>query len=84
MVFTRRRGCHLVEESGHRSQRSSFIMLADLRKEASGFVPAFADGCARSGSYGFPSGAWLFGSVQAIWTLIALRRWAPVRTEYPS
>jgi hypothetical protein len=40
-----------------------------------GYVLAFAAGCALSSSYGFLSGAWPFGTVEAIWTLIALRRW---------
>ncbi len=39
------------------------------------FVLAFALGCALSSSYGFLSGAWPFGAVEAIWTVIAVRRW---------
>ncbi len=39
------------------------------------FVLAFALGCALSSSYGFLSGAWPFGVVEGIWTLIALRRY---------
>jgi len=39
------------------------------------FVLAFAIGCALSSSYGFLSGAWPFGVVEAIWCLIALRRY---------
>jgi hypothetical protein len=39
------------------------------------FVLAFALGCALSSSYGFVSGAWPFGVVEGIWTLIALRRY---------
>jgi len=38
------------------------------------FVAAFALGCALSSVYGFASGAWPFGAVEAVWTLIALRR----------
>ena len=38
------------------------------------FVLAFAAGCALSSSYGFLSGAWPFGVVEAIWSVIALRR----------
>jgi hypothetical protein len=38
------------------------------------FVLAFACGCALASSYGFLSGAWPFGAVEAIWTLVALRR----------
>lgn len=39
------------------------------------FVAGFAVGCALSSSYGFLSGAWPFGVVEAIWALIALRRY---------
>ena len=39
------------------------------------FVAAFAAGCALSSVYGFLSGAWPFGAVEAIWSLIALRRY---------
>jgi hypothetical protein len=38
------------------------------------YVAAFALGCALSSSYGFLSGAWPFGVVEAIWTVLALRR----------
>ena len=38
------------------------------------FVLAFALGCALSSSYGFASGAWPFGVVEAVWCLIALDR----------
>lgn len=40
-----------------------------------GFVLAFALGCALSSSYGFLAGAWPFGVVEAVWTMIALRRY---------
>ena len=40
-----------------------------------GFVAAFALGCALSSAYGFASGAWPFGVIEALWTLIALRRY---------
>ena len=39
------------------------------------FVLAFAVGCALSSSYGFLSGAWPFGVVEGIWSVIALRRY---------
>ena len=38
------------------------------------FVAAFAVGCALSSAYGFASGAWPFGVVEAIWCVIAIRR----------
>ena len=43
------------------------------------FILAFAVGCALSSSYGFLSGAWPFGVVEAIWSIIAVRRYLSVR-----
>jgi hypothetical protein len=42
------------------------------------FVLAFALGCALSSTYGFLSGAWPFGAVEGIWTLMALRRYLTI------
>ena len=53
----------------------TFMMgMYALEGRGRGFVLAFALGCALSSSYGFLSGAWPFGVVEAIWTLIAIRR----------
>jgi len=38
------------------------------------FVILFALGCVLSSVYGFASGAWPFGVVEAIWCFIAIRR----------
>jgi hypothetical protein len=35
----------------------------------------FAVACALGSAYGFLQGAWPFGIVEAIWCLVALRRW---------
>jgi hypothetical protein len=60
----------------------SFMMFMYLfEKRGPLFVLAFAVGCALSSSYGFLSGSWPFGAVEAICTLVALRRWSIVRTE---
>ena len=54
----------------------TFMMgMYALEGHGRGFILAFALGCALSSSYGFLSGAWPFGVVEAIWTLVALRRW---------
>ena len=45
------------------------------------FVLAFAVGCALSSSYGFLSGAWPFGVVEGIWSIVALRRYLTVRYD---
>jgi len=39
------------------------------------FVLAFAGACALGSVYGFLQGAWPFGVVEAIWALVAVRRW---------
>lgn len=39
------------------------------------FVLGFAVACALGSVYGFLQGAWPFGVVEAIWALVALRRW---------
>lgn len=43
------------------------------------FILAFAVGCALSSSYGFLSGAWPFGVVEALWCLVAVRRYVTSR-----
>ena len=39
------------------------------------FVLGFAAACALGSAYGFLQGAWPFGVVEAIWAVVALRRW---------
>lgn len=55
------------------------FMMAMYALESRGrrYVLAFAAGCALSSSYGFLSGAWPFGVVEAVWALVALRRYIP-------
>jgi hypothetical protein len=61
----------------------TFMMLMYVL-EARGprFVAAFALGCALSSAYGFLAGTWPFGVVEAIWCLIAIRRYAGVRRKH--
>ncbi|HWE59845.1 MAG TPA: hypothetical protein VG228_09150 [Solirubrobacteraceae bacterium] len=54
----------------------TFMMLMyALESRHRRFVLAFALGCALSSGYGFLSGTWPFGVVEAIWALIALSRY---------
>ena len=39
------------------------------------FVLAFAGACVLGSVYGFLQGAWPFGVIEAIWALVAARRW---------
>lgn len=58
----------------------TFMMLTyALERRHARFIAAFAVGCALASVYGFLSGAWPFGVVEAIWALVALRRYAERR-----
>jgi hypothetical protein len=60
----------------------TFMMLMyALERRGPRFILAFACGCALSSIYGFLSGAWPFGVVEAIWTVIALRHFTEVRSK---
>ena len=39
------------------------------------FILAFAASCVLGSAYGFLQGAWPFGVLEAIWSLVAIRRW---------
>ncbi len=39
------------------------------------FVLGFAGSCALGSIYGFLQGAWPFGIVEAVWSVVALFRW---------
>ena len=56
------------------------MVMYALERRHHVFVLAFAAGCGLSSSYGFLSGAWPFGVVEAVWCLIALRRWSALRS----
>ncbi len=72
----------------------TFMMLMyALEKRDPRFVLAFALGCALSRSYGFLSGAWPFGVIEAVWCVVAVARFTrsdhssslpgPARTSAP-
>lgn len=46
-----------------------------LESRSHWFVLAFAGACALAAAYGVLQGAWPFGVVEAVWALVALRRW---------
>jgi hypothetical protein len=60
----------------------SFMMVMyALERRHPAFILAFAAGCLASAAYGFLSGAWPFGVVEAIWSVIAVRRYLARRQE---
>jgi hypothetical protein len=54
---------------------SAMLICYALEQRSRWFILAFAASCALGSLYGFLQGAWPFGAVEAIWALVALRRW---------
>jgi hypothetical protein len=51
------------------------VLFYTLEKRNRWFILAFAGSCVLGSVYGFLQGAWPFGVVEVIWSLIALNRW---------
>ena len=54
---------------------SAMLIFYTLEPRSPWFILAFAFGCVLASIYGFLQGAWPFGVVEAIWSLVAVRRW---------
>ncbi len=54
---------------------SAMLVCYACEDRSTWFILAFAVACALGSIYGFLQGAWPFGLVEAIWSLVALRRW---------
>jgi hypothetical protein len=60
---------------------TAMLIAYALEERSPWFVLAFAGACALGSAYGFLQGAWPFGLVEAVWTLVALRRFARARSR---
>ena len=54
---------------------SAMLLFYALENRSTWFILAFAGACALGSAYGFLQGAWPFGLVEAVWSLVALNRW---------
>ena len=54
---------------------TAMLVAYALEDRSHWFVLLFAMSCVLGSAYGFLQGAWPFGVVEAIWALVALRRW---------
>ena len=54
---------------------SLMLVFYALEDRSPWFILAFAFSCLMASSYGFLQGAWPFGLVEGIWSLIAVRKW---------
>ncbi len=58
---------------------AAMVVCYALEDRSPRFILAFAASCLLASIYGFLQGAWPFGLVEAIWSLVAVRRWWNVR-----
>jgi hypothetical protein len=54
---------------------TAMLVTYALEARSRWFILAFALSCLLGSAYGFLQGAWPFGLVEAIWSMVALRRW---------
>jgi len=54
---------------------AAMVVFYALEDRSPRFILAFAVSCGLASVYGFVQGAWPFGVVEAIWSLLAVRRW---------
>jgi hypothetical protein len=54
---------------------TAMLVTYALEQRSVWFTLAFAGACVMGSIYGFLQGAWPFGVVEAIWAVVALRRW---------
>jgi len=55
---------------------TAMLVCYALEQRSRWFVLAFAASCGLGSAYGFLQGAWPFGLVEAVWSVVALRRWS--------
>jgi len=58
---------------------SAMLITYALEGRGRGWVLAFAGACVLGSVYGFLQGAWPFGLLEGIWSLVAMARWRGLR-----
>jgi hypothetical protein len=54
---------------------SAMVICYALEQRGRWFILGFAGSCVLGSVYGFLQGAWPFGLVEAVWSIIAFKRW---------
>ena len=55
-----------------------------LEERSPSFILGFAIACVLGSVYGFLQGAWPFGLVEAVWSVVAARRWHRATDSRPA
>jgi len=58
---------------------TAMLVSYALEERSTWFILVFAGSCVLGSTYGFLQGAWPFGLVEAIWSVVAVRRWWAAR-----
>jgi hypothetical protein len=58
---------------------TAMMVCYALERRSHWYVLGFGGACVLASIYGFAQGAWPFGMVEAVWTVVALRRWRAMR-----
>jgi hypothetical protein len=63
---------------------TAMLICYALENRSRWLILAFAAACALGSIYGFLQGAWPFGLVEAVWSIVAVQRWrvAAERSDY--
>jgi len=62
---------------------TAMLVFYALEHRSPWFILAFACSCVAASAYGFLQGAWPFGCVEAVWSVVALRKWSLARAGEP-
>ncbi len=55
---------------------TAMLVTYALERRSRWYILGFAGACGLGSIYGFLQGAWPFGLVEAVWSVVALRRFA--------
>ena len=58
---------------------TAMLVCYALESRSPRYILAFAFACLLRSAYGFLQGAWPFGLVEAVWSVVAARRWWAAR-----
>lgn len=54
---------------------TAMLVCHTFEKRSNWFNLGFAVACALGAAYGFLQGAWPFGLVESVWSVLAVRKW---------
>ena len=54
---------------------AAMLLCYALEDRSPSYVIGFAGACVLGSIYGFAQGAWPFGILEAVWAVVAARRW---------